>query len=233
MPILWRWLPLRQTIHVSHKWNSAHVQEIRCADRYMTVREVAEDIGIPITTCHKILTKDLNMKQWQQNLCPTSWVMTRTIGDCPYIFYANQPSKTDYLLCAQAYSSRGHVSVHIALWLNWKVSCLLLSRGRGVGERILTLVRWEKCLMGWWQKPMIMPPSHHVPGFQKIVSGMLPNLLFSSGLLLLFMLQRLIFLHFSWNMMKSSVYFIAAYMFTHICSLSSSGMLVILSLATC
>ena len=40
----------------------ARVQEIICADRRLTIREVAEDVGIAFGTCQKILTEDLQMR---------------------------------------------------------------------------------------------------------------------------------------------------------------------------
>jgi len=40
----------------------ARVQEIIRADRRLTIREVAEDVGIAFGTCQKILTEHLQMR---------------------------------------------------------------------------------------------------------------------------------------------------------------------------
>ncbi|BFZ10903.1 hypothetical protein BsWGS_13942 [Bradybaena similaris] len=48
----------------------AHVQEIIHADRCMTIREVAEDIGISIGICHKKITEDLHERQVTEKLMP-------------------------------------------------------------------------------------------------------------------------------------------------------------------
>jgi len=40
----------------------ACVREIFHADRHLTIREVAEDVGIAFDTCQKILTEELQMR---------------------------------------------------------------------------------------------------------------------------------------------------------------------------
>ena len=40
----------------------ARAREIICADRSLTIREVAEDVGIAFGTCQKIMTEDLQMR---------------------------------------------------------------------------------------------------------------------------------------------------------------------------
>ena len=47
----------------------ARVREIIRADRRLTIREVAEDVGLTFATCQKILTEDLQMRLCQRNLC--------------------------------------------------------------------------------------------------------------------------------------------------------------------
>jgi len=50
----------------------ARVREIIRADRSLTIREVAEDVGIAFGKCQKILTEDLQMRLCRRNLCPVS-----------------------------------------------------------------------------------------------------------------------------------------------------------------
>jgi histone-lysine N-methyltransferase SETMAR len=49
---------------------AACVREIVCADRHLTIREVAEDVGIPFGTCQKILTEDLLMRRASAKFVP-------------------------------------------------------------------------------------------------------------------------------------------------------------------
>ena len=48
----------------------ARVREIIHADRRMTIREVAEDVGIAFSTCQKILTEDLQMRHVSVKFVP-------------------------------------------------------------------------------------------------------------------------------------------------------------------
>jgi histone-lysine N-methyltransferase SETMAR len=48
----------------------ARVQEMIRADRRLTIREVADDIGISIGTCHKIVNEDLHMRRVSAKLVP-------------------------------------------------------------------------------------------------------------------------------------------------------------------
>jgi len=48
----------------------AHVREIIRADRCLTIREVAEDVGIAFGTCQKILTEDLQMRRVSAKFVP-------------------------------------------------------------------------------------------------------------------------------------------------------------------
>ena len=49
----------------------ARVQEITHADRRLTIREVAEDVGIAFGTCQKILTEDLQMRRVSKICAPS------------------------------------------------------------------------------------------------------------------------------------------------------------------
>jgi len=48
----------------------ARVREIIRADRRLTIREVAEDVGIAFGTCQKILTEDLQMRRVSGEFVP-------------------------------------------------------------------------------------------------------------------------------------------------------------------
>jgi len=48
----------------------AHVREIIRADRRLTIREVAEEVGIAFSTCQKILTEDLRMRRVTAKFVP-------------------------------------------------------------------------------------------------------------------------------------------------------------------
>jgi len=48
----------------------ARVREIICTDRRLTIREVAEDVGIAFGTCQKILTEDLQMRRVSAKFVP-------------------------------------------------------------------------------------------------------------------------------------------------------------------
>ena len=48
----------------------ARVREIIRADRHLTIREVAEDVGIAFGTCQKILTEDLQMRRVSAKFVP-------------------------------------------------------------------------------------------------------------------------------------------------------------------
>jgi len=48
----------------------ACVREIICTDQCLTIREVAEDVGIAFGTCHKILTEDLQLRRVSANFVP-------------------------------------------------------------------------------------------------------------------------------------------------------------------
>jgi len=48
----------------------ARVREIIHADRRLTIREVAEDVGIAFGTCQKILTEDLQMRRVSAKFVP-------------------------------------------------------------------------------------------------------------------------------------------------------------------
>jgi len=48
----------------------AHVREIIHADRCLTIREVAEDVGIAFGMCQKILTEDLQMRRVSAKFVP-------------------------------------------------------------------------------------------------------------------------------------------------------------------
>ena len=49
----------------------ARVREIIRADRRLTIREVAEDVGIAFGTCQKILTEDLQMRRVSEICVPS------------------------------------------------------------------------------------------------------------------------------------------------------------------
>jgi len=46
------------------------VREIIRADRRLTIRDVAEDVGIAFDTCQKILTEDLQMRRVSAQFVP-------------------------------------------------------------------------------------------------------------------------------------------------------------------
>ena len=48
----------------------AHMREIIHADRRLTIREVAEDVGIAFGTCQKILTEDLQIRRVSAKFVP-------------------------------------------------------------------------------------------------------------------------------------------------------------------
>jgi len=48
----------------------ARVREIIRADRSLTIREVAEDVGIAFGTCQKILTEDMQMRHVSAKFVP-------------------------------------------------------------------------------------------------------------------------------------------------------------------
>ena len=48
----------------------ARVREIIHADQHLTIREVAEDVGIAFSTCQKILTEDLQMRRVSAKFVP-------------------------------------------------------------------------------------------------------------------------------------------------------------------
>ena len=49
----------------------ARVRGIIRADRRLTIREVAEDVGIAFGTCQKILTEDLQMRRVSKICAPS------------------------------------------------------------------------------------------------------------------------------------------------------------------
>jgi len=59
-------------LSTSHIETMARVREIIHADQCLTIREVAEDVGIAFGTCQKILTEELQMRHVPVNLCPVS-----------------------------------------------------------------------------------------------------------------------------------------------------------------
>jgi len=48
----------------------ARVREIIRADRRLTIREVAEDVGIAFGTCHKILTEEMQIRRVSAKFVP-------------------------------------------------------------------------------------------------------------------------------------------------------------------
>ena len=48
----------------------ARVREIIRTDRHLTIREVAEDVGISFGTCQKILTEDLQIRRVSAKFVP-------------------------------------------------------------------------------------------------------------------------------------------------------------------
>ena len=48
----------------------ARAREIICADRHLTIREVAEDVAIACGTCQKILTEELQMRRVSAKFVP-------------------------------------------------------------------------------------------------------------------------------------------------------------------
>ena len=56
----------------------ACVREIIHADRRLTIREVAEDVGIALGTCQKILTEDLQMRRVSAKFVPCLMTVEQT-----------------------------------------------------------------------------------------------------------------------------------------------------------
>ena len=69
-PILWRQPPPRQAVHLPHRGDHGTCAKIIRADQGLTIREVAENVGIAFGTCQKILTEELQMRHVSAKFVP-------------------------------------------------------------------------------------------------------------------------------------------------------------------
>ena len=57
--------------------NVVRVKDMVMNDRRITIREVADDVGIPIGSCHEIFLMFWVWNAWQQNLFKNCWIFNK------------------------------------------------------------------------------------------------------------------------------------------------------------
>ena len=61
--------------------NAEKVKEMVINDRRITIREVADDVGILIGSCHEIFSNVLGMKRVAATLFQNCWILNKNSGE--------------------------------------------------------------------------------------------------------------------------------------------------------